>query len=145
MVATVGVKTNETLALKEANVGIVMGTWSSELARESSKIIIWDSDFRSLVTIFSCGRCAYDNIQNYIQLEITIVISKLLITTIIELHLGVPQLQQFPFLHLVDKVVLLGEGIDETPNMLVYGRRHKGAKCRILGSWQEGSLCMRFV
>ncbi|KAJ0008359.1 hypothetical protein Pint_30221 [Pistacia integerrima] len=70
--AMVGVKTNETAALNEANEGI-MGTWN-EVARESSEIIILDSDFSSLVTIFSCGKCAYDNIRKHIQLEIIIVI-----------------------------------------------------------------------
>ncbi|KAJ0007833.1 hypothetical protein Pint_29022 [Pistacia integerrima] len=74
MVAMVGVKTNETPALNEANEGIAMGTWR-EMARESSEIIILDNDFSSLVTIFSCGRCVYDNIQRHTQLEITIVIA----------------------------------------------------------------------
>ncbi|VVA30664.1 PREDICTED: calcium-transporting ATPase [Prunus dulcis] len=79
-VAMVGVRTNETPTLKEADVGVAMGTWSSEMARESSDIIIWDGNFSFLVPIISCGRCIYYNIQKYIQLELTMNISGLLIT-----------------------------------------------------------------
>ncbi|KAL7213752.1 hypothetical protein ACSBR2_016313 [Camellia fascicularis] len=40
IVATVGARTDETPAIKEANVGITMGSSSTEMARESSNIII---------------------------------------------------------------------------------------------------------
>ncbi|CAL9015015.1 unnamed protein product [Prunus brigantina] len=79
-VVMVGVRTNETPTLKEADVGVAMGTWSSEMARESSDIIIWDGNFSFLVPIIRCGRCIYYNIQKYIQLELTMNIAGLLMT-----------------------------------------------------------------
>ncbi|KAJ4704069.1 Calcium-transporting ATPase [Melia azedarach] len=88
MVAMVGYRTNDTAALKEANVGITMGAWSSESARESSDIIIWDGNFSSLVTILRCGKCTYNNIQKYMQLELTMVIAGLLITTVTTIAFG---------------------------------------------------------
>ncbi|XP_031252528.1 calcium-transporting ATPase 12, plasma membrane-type-like [Pistacia vera] len=88
IVAMVGVKTNETPALKEAHLGIAMGPLSTENARESSEIIIQDGGFSSLVTIMRCGRCANDNIQRYIQLEVTTVVAGLLLNTIMVVVVG---------------------------------------------------------
>ncbi|KAI7999725.1 putative calcium-transporting ATPase 13, plasma membrane-type [Camellia lanceoleosa] len=55
IVAMVGARTDETPAIKEANVRITMGSGSTEMARESSNIIIWNGDFNSLFTIMKCG------------------------------------------------------------------------------------------
>ncbi|KAK9935879.1 hypothetical protein M0R45_012752 [Rubus argutus] len=81
-VAVVGVKTNEAPALKEADVGLAMGTWSTKMAKASSDIIIRAADISCLVPLFRYGRCAYYNIQKYIQLELTIVAAGLLVTFI---------------------------------------------------------------
>lgn len=62
-VAMVGGKTNEIPALKEADVGLVMESYSSEMARETSDIIITDGNFSFLVTIVKCGRCTYENVS----------------------------------------------------------------------------------
>ncbi|CAL5408180.1 unnamed protein product [Camellia sinensis] len=88
IVAMVGARTNETPALKEANVGITMGSGSTEMARESSNIIIWNGDFNSLFTIMKCGRCAYENIQKFIQLEFTVTIAWVLINIVTTIYFG---------------------------------------------------------
>ncbi|KAL7244406.1 hypothetical protein ACSBR1_016621 [Camellia fascicularis] len=88
IVAMVGARIDETPAIKEANVGITMGSGSTEMARESSNIIIWDSDFNSLFTIMKCGRCAYENVQKFIQLEFTVTIAWVLINIITTICFG---------------------------------------------------------
>ncbi|KAI8000561.1 putative calcium-transporting ATPase 13, plasma membrane-type [Camellia lanceoleosa] len=88
IVAMVGARTDEKRAIKEANVGITMGSGSTEMARESSNIIIWDGDFNSLFTIMKCGRCAYENVQKFIQLEFTVTIAWVLINIITTICFG---------------------------------------------------------
>uniref|UniRef100_A0A7N2LRV3 Calcium-transporting ATPase n=1 Tax=Quercus lobata TaxID=97700 RepID=A0A7N2LRV3_QUELO len=90
-VAMTGIKTNVIPALKEADVGITIQTFSSEMVRQSSDIIIVDGNLSfldSLVTLVRCGRCIYDNIRKYIQLELTMNISGLLITSITTMFCG---------------------------------------------------------
>nr|POE71752.1 calcium-transporting atpase 12, plasma membrane-type [Quercus suber] len=90
-VAMVGIKTNVIPALKEADVGITIQTFSSEMVRQSSDIIIVDGNLSfldSLVTPVRCGRCIYDNIRKYMQLELTMNMSGLLITSIRTMFCG---------------------------------------------------------
>ncbi|XP_059449554.1 calcium-transporting ATPase 12, plasma membrane-type-like [Corylus avellana] len=75
-----GFTTTDTLALKEADVGITVRTKSTELARESSDITI--KDFGSLFHILKSGRFAYYNIQKFIQLQLTICISGFMIALV---------------------------------------------------------------
>jgi magnesium-transporting ATPase (P-type) len=107
-VAIVGGKINDIPALKEADVGIVIESCSSEMARESSDIIIRDGDFSFLVTIVGCGRCTYDNIRKYIQLELTMNIAGLLITSITTMSCGYSPISAIQLLWANFIVTLLG-------------------------------------
>ncbi|CAK9156825.1 unnamed protein product [Ilex paraguariensis] len=82
VVAYVGQLTNDAPALKEADIGLTMGTWSSDKARENSDIIIWDGNFSFVVYTIKCGKCLYENIQKFIQVELIMTISSLLINFI---------------------------------------------------------------
>jgi Ca2+-transporting ATPase len=68
-----GLTTRDTLPLKEADVGITGRRRSTELARESSDIAV--KYFGSLSHILKFGRCSYDNIQKFVQLQLTPCIS----------------------------------------------------------------------
>uniref|UniRef100_A0A7N2LSR9 Cation-transporting P-type ATPase C-terminal domain-containing protein n=1 Tax=Quercus lobata TaxID=97700 RepID=A0A7N2LSR9_QUELO len=81
-VAMVGVSSNVIPALKEADVRITIQTFSSEMVRESCNLIIMDGNLGVLVSLVRCGRCIYDNICKYMQLELTMNIAGLLITFI---------------------------------------------------------------
>nr|XP_023887495.1 putative calcium-transporting ATPase 13, plasma membrane-type isoform X2 [Quercus suber]POE67329.1 calcium-transporting atpase 12, plasma membrane-type [Quercus suber] len=108
IVAMVGVKTNAIPALKEADVGITMRNCSTEMARASSGIIIGDGNLSFLVTISRFGRCTFENIQKYIQLELTMNIAGLLIASITTMFCGYSPITSIQLLWANFVVSLLG-------------------------------------
>ncbi|KAF2298472.1 hypothetical protein GH714_023698 [Hevea brasiliensis] len=79
VVAVTGDGTNDAPALKEADIGLSMGIQGTEVAKESSDIIILDDNFTSVVTVLRWGRCVYNNIQKFIQFQLTVNIAALVI------------------------------------------------------------------
>ncbi|KAF8014418.1 hypothetical protein BT93_H0287 [Corymbia citriodora subsp. variegata] len=77
VVAVIGDGMNNAQALKEANIGVSIGIQGTDVTRESSDIII--DDFTSVVNKLQWGRCVHDNIQKFIQLQLTVNVVALLI------------------------------------------------------------------
>ncbi|KAF5474949.1 hypothetical protein F2P56_006801 [Juglans regia] len=102
----VGYKTNDIPSIREANVGILMG--SSEIPKQYSDIVIMERNFSFLVEIVRCGRCIHDNIREYIQLQLTRNIAGLLITSITTVCLGYSPITAIQLLWANLVVALLG-------------------------------------
>ncbi|KAL2487772.1 inner membrane protein PPF-1 [Forsythia ovata] len=72
VVAVTGDGTNDAPALKEVDIGLSMGIQGTEVAKESSDIVILDDNFASLATVLRWGRCVYNNIQKFIQFQLIV-------------------------------------------------------------------------
>ncbi|KAM7462870.1 hypothetical protein LguiA_030993 [Lonicera macranthoides] len=88
VVAVTGDGTNDAPALKEADIGLSMGIQGTEVAKESSDIVILDDNFASVATVLRWGRCVYNNIQKFIQFQLTVNVAALTINFVAAVSAG---------------------------------------------------------
>lgn len=133
VVAMTGDAVNDAAALKQADIGVAMGS-GSEVTKQAGKLVLTDDNFATLVKAIDLGRDIYRRISTYVKLQLTVLSSVLLLmllATILNINDGValfPMMLLFAKLGVVATVVV-GLIVDvPDPGVMSRPPRHPGSR-----------------
>jgi Ca2+-transporting ATPase len=92
VVAMTGDAVNDAAALKQADIGVAMGS-GSEVTKQAGKMILTDDNFGTLVEAIRLGRTIYDKIVSYVRYQMATLFSLVLlflVSSILDINNGTP-------------------------------------------------------